>query len=198
MHMRTLLALALAWACDGKDDTAGGGDEGDADTDTDADSDTDSDTDSDADSDTDTDTDTDAFFLNAKGTFDGEPFEVDCPPDLLVAVREDAGAISAVAAACAELDGEMFVVTIVATNPVVGDITECSGASAVEVAKAPGTELYQCLLGGVTAYDMNLTEVEQTASATVWGGTFSMTGDDGNHSTDVSGSFRVNSTIHGG
>jgi hypothetical protein len=83
---------------------------------------------------------------------------------------------------------------------VVGDITTCSAASAVQVAKGLGStpNFYHCVVGGVTAYDMNITEVEDKGSATVWAGTFFMTGDDGSHSADVSGSFRVNSVVVGG
>ena len=198
MDKRFLVAAVLGWACDGKDDTAGAGDEGDADADTDADSDsdTDADTDGDTDSDSDADSDTDEVFFTAKGTLDLESFKVDCPPDSLIAVRED-GPPTVVAATCYEPSGVQFNVTILATDPVVGDITTCSDASAVQVAMGLGstTNFYHCVLGGVTAYDMDITEVEAGASATVWAGTFQMTGDDGSHSADVSGSFRVNSLL---
>jgi len=192
MHTRLLMGAALGWSCDGKDDTAVGGVGGDADADTDADSDsdTDADTDGDTDADSDTDADTDEFFFTAKGTFDLEPFDVDCPPDVLIAVRAD-GTPTVVSAVCAEATGAQFNVTILATDPVVGDITTCTSASAVQVARGP--DFYHCVVGGVTAYDMNITEVDAKASATVWAGTFSMTGGDGSHSADVSGSFRVNS-----
>ena len=174
MHTRLLAAVVLVLACEGKDDTAA------------------ADADDDADTDADSDSDTDTFFMTAKGTLNGKPFALNCPPDYLHAGRK--GAL--VGAGCADLDAGPLLVEVIATDPVVGDITECSKASWIRVAISHSmTEVYHCLLGGLTAYDMNITEVEEMPLATVWAGTFSMTGDDGSgHSADVSGSFRVNST----
>ena len=172
MHTRLLVAVTLSLSCEGKDDTATAGD-------------------ADADADADSDSDTDTFFMNAKGTLNGKPFTLDCPPDYLEAGRK--GAL--VGAGCADLDGGPLLVEVLATDPVVGDITECSKESWIRVAIPHDmTNVYHCLLGGLTAYDMNITEVEETPLATVWAGTFSMTGDDGTHSADVSGAFRVKST----
>lgn len=171
MHARLLVAVATALSCDGKDDTAAGDD-------------------ADADTDTDSDSDTDTFFMNAKGTLNGKAFALNCPPDHLEAGRK--GAL--VGAGCADLDAGPLLVEVVATDPVVGDITDCSKESWVRVAiPHDPTEVYHCLLDGLTAYDMNITEVEEMPLATVWAATFSMTGDDGSHSAVVSGSFRVKS-----
>jgi hypothetical protein len=62
--------LAFAVGCGGDDGAAGGGGDGDADTGADSDADTDADAD--------TATDTEVLFLDAAGTFDGDPFDVHC------------------------------------------------------------------------------------------------------------------------
>jgi hypothetical protein len=200
MHTPLLLAVALGWACDGKNDTANGGDEADADTDSDTDTDADSDTDSDTDSDSDSDSDTDAFFLDAKGTFDGDAFEIHCPPAILQG-SEAAGAGGAdVTAVCVEYHKTKTLsqaVVLFASDVEKGEITNCSTTSFIQIAPwdtEKAVPYYTCLTGTVTTYDMDLTEVSSTKDATVWGGTFSVAGDDGTHSVDVSGSFRVNST----
>ena len=95
-------------------------------------------TDAGPDADSDTDADTDEFFFTAKGRLDYESFDVDCPPDLLIAVRAD-GTPTIVTAICAQQTGAEFNVTVLATDPVVGDITICSSASAVQVAMGLGS-----------------------------------------------------------
>ena len=42
---------------------------------------------------------------------------------------------------------------------------------------------------------MSITEVDVAATATVWSATFSMTGDDGTHAGQVSGSFRMENAL---
>jgi hypothetical protein len=185
---RQMLVLALfGWSCsDDKNDSSGGSD-GDADTDTDSDTDTDADTDSDTDADTD-------FFFDAKGTFDGTPFELECPPDLMLGLREDKGGMSAVAASCATL-AEGFMVVVLALDPHIGDYTDCSYNAAIQVGNFDSGLYYDCLGGGASNFQMSITEVDEAPKSTVWGATFSMTGDDGTHSGEVSGSFRMESPL---
>ena len=190
MYVRLLTLALFSWSCSGdKDDSAGGAD-GDADTDTDSDTDADTDTDSDTDSDTD-------LFFDAKGTYDGEAFEVNCPPDFLLTQRRDVEGFSFVVAVCSTVDAQAFGVLVAAIDPKVDELTDCSfGVSIIEVAHfvdGDKESTYSCTDGGVSDYEMDLTQVDENESSTTWGGTFSMVGDDGTHAAEASGSFRVES-----
>src|SRR5436190_18367334 len=176
MCTRLLMLALLGWSCNGdKDDTVGS--DGDADTDTD------SDTDSDAD-----------FFFDANGTLDGHPFELECPPDFLTSLRKDGSGTSIVSASCMSLDVAGFTVILFAVDPQIETRTECSGSQTIQVTSADGSKgFYQCAAGGVSEFELDITEVEETASSTVWAGAFSMAGDDGSNAANVSGAFRVES-----
>ena len=199
MHTRllVLVAVALGFACDGKDDTASG-DESDADTDADTDTDTDADTDTDTDADT--DTDTDPWFLTAKGTFDGEPFTLDCPPGTLSGARSDATGGTRISAVCShEAKGVYRGLTLSALDVAKGEITTCSYTSFILVVEGPSAGaiedyVYNCTKGW-TEYSLNTTEVSSSAKSTIWAGTFAVAGVDvgshGTNSVDVSGSFLV-------
>jgi hypothetical protein len=171
MHTRLLLAVALGLSCDGKDDTASGDE---------------------SDTDTDTDTDTD-YHMTASGTFDGKAFEVDCPPDTLVTTRtgEEKGTVTAICATGASTG--VATVTVSSFQPAEGAVTVCDPATFVMVTQVTGA-YYTCIAGGgIESFEVDLTEVTSDADATVWGGTFEMTGDDGSHAVEVSGSFRARS-----
>ncbi len=81
-----------------------------------------------------------------------------------------------------------------------GDTTTCALESWIQVTsvKSESKAFYNCLVGGVTEYDLNITQLSSTSSSTIWGGTFAVAGDDGTHSADVSGSFRIESLAGGG
>ena len=186
MHTRFLVAAALGWGCEEKDDDTASGDESDADTDADADSDTDTDSD--------TDSDTDTFFFHAQGTFDDSTFELDCPPGLIAFWVKAAGFV---AAGCDEVPHGKdpgHSIALFAADLAIGDVTKCSPTSIIGVGMGK-KDAYFCDDGGVTSYDLNTTELTVSAKSTIWAGTFEMAGDDGTHSADVSGSFRVNAVV---
>src|SRR4030095_9900485 len=99
------------------------------------------------------------FCFDAKGTFDGNPFELECPPDFMITSRVDAGGTSVVAASCAEAGGGAFRVIGVAPNPQVDDFTECSYHTAViDVGRiVDGSKAYyDCTDGGVNDFEMSI------------------------------------------
>jgi len=143
--------------------------------------------------DTDTDTDADNFFLHATGTFDGIPFTVDCPEGIIYGAWVASDGIDSVNGVCGDAVGHLGI-AISAINPEIGSYATCDNHHAVQVIDTTAGAYYACSLGGTTAFTLTIDEIITSPDDMIWGGSFSMAGSDGTHSTETSGSFRVHST----